>query len=115
MRSIGNPLAVFDDRTTAGVMIACGKTLDDKKDLLRRYLRAWKKSVDFAQAHTKFTKSMLPKYTSLTPEVINAITIPTFTTRLEPRAIGKFIKSMQKYGWIKGTPPSYDQLVWNGK
>jgi NitT/TauT family transport system substrate-binding protein len=115
VRSIGNPLGLFDPKTTAGVMIACGKTLEAKKGLLRRYLAAWKKSVDFAQAHPNFTKSMLPKYTSLTQDVINAITIPTFTTKLEPRVIGKFIKSMQKYGWIKGTPPSYEQLVWNGK
>lgn len=115
VRSIGNPLGAFDNKTTAGVMIACGKIFQEKADLLRRFLRAWKKSVDYAQAHPKFTKTIIPKYSGLTSQVTNLITIPTFTTALEPRVLGKFMKLMVKYGWVKGTPPSYDEIVWNKK
>jgi NitT/TauT family transport system substrate-binding protein len=115
VRSLGNPLGLFDPKTTAGVMIACGKIFEEKPDLLRRFLRAWKRSVDYAQAHPRFTKTIIPKYSGLTPQVTNLITIPTFTTALEPRVLGKFMKLMIKYGWVKGVPPSYNQLVWDRK
>jgi NitT/TauT family transport system substrate-binding protein len=115
VRSIGNPIGLFDNKTTAGVMIACGDIFEKKPDILRRFLRAWKTSVDYAQTHPKFTKTIIPKYSGLTAQVTNLITIPTFTTLLEPRVIGKFMKLMVKYGWVKGTPPGYSQLVWNRK
>jgi NitT/TauT family transport system substrate-binding protein len=115
IRSIGNPLALFDPRTTAGVMIACGDIFDKKKDLLNRFLRAWKRSVDFAQAHPKFTRTIIPKYSGLSQQVANLITVPTFTTRLPAAVLGKMIKTMTHYGWITGTPPDYNKLVWDRK
>jgi NitT/TauT family transport system substrate-binding protein len=113
--SLGNPLALFDPKTTAGVMIACGDIFDKKKDLLQRFLRAWKKSVDFAQTHPKFTRTIIPKYSGLTQQVANLIDVPTFTTRLPAAVLGKMIKTMIHYGWITGTPPAYNQLVWDRK
>ncbi|HJU47553.1 MAG TPA: ABC transporter substrate-binding protein [Gaiellaceae bacterium] len=115
VRSIGNPLGLFDPKTTAGVMIACGDIFQKKPDLLRRFLRAWQTSVDYSQKNPKFTKTIIPKYSGLTSQVTNLITIPTFTTALEPRVIGKFMKLMIKYGWVKGVAPSYSQLVWDRK
>jgi NitT/TauT family transport system substrate-binding protein len=115
IRSIGNPVGLFDERATAGVMIACGKVLEEKADLLRRFLRAWKKSVDYAQTHPNVTKSIIPKYSGLTRQVTNLITIPRFTTQLEARVLGKYLRTMQHFGWVRGTPPSYDQLVWTGR
>jgi len=115
VRSIGNPLALFDPAATAGVVIGCGNVLDQKADLLRHFLAAWKKSVNYAQAHPKFTRSLLPKYTTLTPEAASLITLPNFTTTLAPAVLGKYLKAMIHYGWIKGTPPSYSQLVWSEK
>lgn len=115
IRSIGNPLALFDPRTTAGVMIACGDIFEKKKDVLLRFLRAWKKSVDFAQTHPKFTRTIIPKYSGLTQQVANLIDVPTFTTRLPQGVLGKMIKTMIHYGWITGTPPAYNQIVWDRK
>jgi NitT/TauT family transport system substrate-binding protein len=115
VRSIGNPLGLFDQKTTAGVMIACGEIFQKKPDTLRRFLRGWKQAVDYAASHPKQTKAIIPKYSGLTPQVTNQITMPNFTTVLEPRVIGKFVTLMKKFGWIKGTPPSYDDFVWNRK
>ena len=46
VRSIGNPLGLFDQKTTAGVMIACGEIFQKKPDTLRRFVRGWKQAVD---------------------------------------------------------------------
>jgi NitT/TauT family transport system substrate-binding protein len=114
VRSIGNPFALLTPYTTAGVLIASNSTIQQKPATLRKFLVAWQQAVNIAQTKQKFTRQILVKYTGLTQDVANAISLPKFTTQIDPKVLSLMMGLMVKYGWIKERP-SYDQLVWNKK
>lgn len=114
IRSIGNPFAVLTEFTTAGVLLASNETISKKPDVLRKFLTAWQKAVDLSQKDLKLTRRMLTRYTTLAPDVVNVLSLPRFTTRIDPKVLGLMMGIMTKYGWLKERP-SYDTLVWNRK
>ncbi len=114
LRSIGNPFALLTPFTTAGVLIAGNQTIAEKPDVLKKFLVAWQQATTIAQNKQAFTRQMLTKYTGLSPDVINKISLPKYTTEIDPAVLGLMMGKMVNYGWIK-TKPSYSTLVWDGK
>jgi len=114
LRSIGNPFALLTPYTTAGVLIASNDTIKNKPDVLKKFLTAWQQATNIAEQKQKFTRQILTKYTGLSADVINKISLPKYTTAIDPKVLGLMMGKMVGYGWIKQRP-SYDQLVWNKK
>lgn len=114
LRSIGNPFALLTPYTTAGVLISSNSTIAAKPDVLKKFLTAWQQAVTIAQTKEKFTRQILTKYTGLSADVINKISLPQYTTKIDPAVLSLMMGKMVGYGWIK-QKPSYDTLVWNRK
>ena len=96
------------------MLISGNATIASKPDVLRKFLVAWQQAVTIAQSKQKFTRQILTKYTGLSADVINKISLPLYTTKIDPAVLGLMMGKMVGYGWIK-QKPSYDMLVWNRK
>ena len=88
LRSIGNPFALLTPFTTAGVLIAGNQTIAEKPDVLKKFLVAWQQATTIAQNKQAFTRQMLTKYTGLSPDVINKISLPKYHDRDRPGGAG---------------------------
>jgi NitT/TauT family transport system substrate-binding protein len=113
-RSIGNPFSVFNYKLPIGAFWTTKSTIAGKAKLLLTFKQAWQACVAAAAKHPATLLTVIPKYTGLDKSLVGKITIPTYTSGLNPASLGPMLKLMQSYGWV-GTPPSYSQIYWNGK
>jgi NitT/TauT family transport system substrate-binding protein len=113
-RSIGNPFSVFNYKLPIGAFWTTKSTIASKGNLLLTFKKAWQACVAAAAKHPATLLTVIPKYTGLDKSLVGKITIPAYTSGLNAGSLGPMLKLMQSYGWV-GTPPSYNQIYWNGK
>jgi NitT/TauT family transport system substrate-binding protein len=113
-RSLGNPFGVFNYKLPIGAFWTSNSTIQSNPKLLLAFRAAWKACVAATATHQSTLKHVIPKYTGLDPSLVSKITIPTYTSGLAPNSLGPMLRLMHTYGWV-GTPPSYNQIYWDGK
>src|SRR5206468_4183470 len=105
-RSLGNPFSVFSFKLPVGAFWTTKSDIAANGKLLQTFKKAWEACVAAAAKHPKTLEGVIPKYTGLDPKLVTQITIPQYTSGLNPAQLGPLLKQMHTYGWI-GTPPSY--------
>jgi NitT/TauT family transport system substrate-binding protein len=115
MRSLGNPWGLVKFPIPAGAFYASNSTIDSKADMLKTFVAAWKKAAAVAIKHPDLARRVISKYTGTPADVTAKMTPPDFTSAMPPASLGPMLQAMKKQGWITGTLPSYDKLVWTGK
>ncbi len=90
-------------------------TNEIKKDptLVKRFVAAINKSLDFAQAHPATVRSIIPTYTKITATVAAKMKLPVWGSKLRTGSILYQEKMMKKLGWIKSIIPT-KKLIWSG-
>lgn len=114
-RSLGNPWGLVKFPIPAGAFYASESTISGKAALLKKFVTAWRKSVAVAVKHPALSRRVISKYTGTPSEVTAKMTPPDFVAGMPASALGPMLQAMKAQGWITGTLPSYDKLVWTGK
>ena len=81
--------------------------------LVKRFVVAINKSLDYAQAHPKAVRNIIPTYAGIPNVVANSIELPAWGSVLQTSSILFQEKLMQTLGWITSIVP-VNQLVWSG-
>jgi NitT/TauT family transport system substrate-binding protein len=111
--SLGNPFALFDYPVLSGALYSSDKIIAEKGDALKRFHEALTEASKTTQADPQLARDIIPTYTELTPDVVETIGLPEYTTEMPPEALTKLLGQMETYGFVKDVPPE-DQLVWTG-
>jgi NitT/TauT family transport system substrate-binding protein len=115
MRSLGNPWGLVKFPIPAGAFYASNSTIESKAAMLKTFVTAWKKAAAVAIKHPDLARRVISKYTGTPADVTAKMTPPDFNSAMPPASLGPMLQAMKKQGWITGTLPSYDKLVWTGK
>jgi NitT/TauT family transport system substrate-binding protein len=80
------------------------------KDVLARFQRAIRKSLEYSAQHPEAVRKAVGTYTDIPPKVIAKIKLPVFKPDLNEPTIQRTIDLAAKYGYIE-TKPSLDDLI----
>lgn len=110
--SLGNPFKLFDYPVLSGALFSSEDIISEKGDALKRFQAALAEASEKTQADPQLAREMIPTYTELTPDVVETIGLPEYTTKLPPQALTKLLTQMKDYGFVKEVPPE-DELIFN--
>lgn len=90
-------------------------TNEIKKDpgLVKRFVAAINKSLDYAQSHPSTVRSIIPTYTKITATVAAKMKLPVWGSKLRTSSIAYQEQMMKKLGWIHSIIPK-KKLIWSG-
>lgn len=89
------------------------KLRKENPGLVDRFVRATKKSMQYAQEHPDEAKQALTKYTKITGEQAQAITLPKYDPTMDPTVLSNLATLVQKYG-LTDKLPDVDALTGKG-
>jgi NitT/TauT family transport system substrate-binding protein len=73
-------------------------------DVVKRFVRAMNKSLDYAQSHPDEVRDVLLEYTKIPPEAAKAIKLPQWRSEITRPTVEKLADLSQKYGLIESKP-----------
>jgi NitT/TauT family transport system substrate-binding protein len=76
------------------------KLLKDKPELVERFTRAMKKSMEYADSHPEEVRKILGTYTKITPDIANQITLPKFPVEVNKASTEAIAKDAQEDGTL---------------
>ena len=81
--------------------------------LVKRFVRAIDRSLNYAQQHKAEARAIIPTYTKIPKAVAAKMQLPTWGAKVHMTSIKKQESLMRKFGWFSG-PLSPATLVWSG-
>lgn len=114
----GNPaiaspyLDMSSESMLTSVYFTSQQQLAENPELFEAIRTAIDSSLSYAQEHPDEVRAQLPKFTQMTPEVIEKVLLPTFSPEIPKESVDLFIEYAEKYGYLDEAV-SYDDLVWN--
>lgn len=113
----GTELSPLFEGMDPGMLVAgyftTSKQIDNKSDVVQRFVTALNKSLDYAAANPDAVRAIIPTYTSIPAAVASKLKLPTWGSTVATSSIQKQEDLMVKLGWISKSIP-VDQLVWSG-
>ncbi|GAB3418479.1 ABC transporter substrate-binding protein [Flindersiella endophytica] len=88
------------------------KLLKENPELVERFTRAMKKSMEYADAHPDEVRKILGTYTKITPDIANQITLPKFPVDVNQASTEAIAKDAQQDGTLT-KPADIDALFAN--
>jgi NitT/TauT family transport system substrate-binding protein len=76
------------------------KMLNDNPELVERFTRAMKKSMEYADSHPDEVRQILGTYTQITPEIAEQITLPKFPVEVNKASTEAIAKFAQEDGLL---------------
>jgi NitT/TauT family transport system substrate-binding protein len=74
----------------------------ENADVVERFTRAMNKSLEFAAQNPDEVRRIITTYTRTPPDVVNTMTLPTWTTEVNADAMETLVELSQKYGVLEG-------------
>lgn len=81
--------------------------------VVKAFVAAMNKSLDYAQAHPAAVRAIIPTYTSIPSGVATKMKLPTWGSTVSTSSIQSQEQLMQRLHWITAPVP-VDKLVWSG-
>lgn len=113
-RSLGSPYSLFGYDLPAGAFYSSNETLEQKGDLIRRFLDAYQEAADLVSEDIELAIQIIPTFTDLDEETVREITLPIWDTTFTETDLNTMMQSMADYGWIEYLP-SFSQVVWTDR
>ena len=113
IRSLGNPMSTFDYTVPSASAYALEKTTTEKADALAKFKASLQEAADQLASDPEVAPKVIAGYTQLTPEVIEQIGLPDYTTEVQADAVANISQQMSDFGWIK-KPVTADDILWSG-
>ena len=80
------------------------REIDGEKDVVARFTRAMKRSLDYAQGHPAEVRRTIPKYTKIPAKAARSITLPQWSSKLQRGTLETLGSYTRKFGLIKEEP-----------
>jgi NitT/TauT family transport system substrate-binding protein len=109
-RQIDAPFVNAEPKVANGVYVAANRYIGENGDVVDRFSRAMKKSVDYAATHEQEVRDIIPTYTQIPAAAAAKIRLPTFTSQIDNDSIQLNAEMAKKYGVIEEIP-SMDDMV----
>jgi NitT/TauT family transport system substrate-binding protein len=110
-KQIATPFEQTAPNLTIATYFSSKKYISENPDVIARFAKAMRKSLDYAQAHPDEVRQIVPTYTKIPPAAAQHMTLATWKSDLNMPTIDLTAKLAQKYGYVKSAPPM-DKLVW---
>jgi NitT/TauT family transport system substrate-binding protein len=79
-------------------------------DVIKRFVRAMNKSLEYSQQHPEAVRNAVPTYTKIPAKAAENMVLPTWKADLNEATIQQTIDLAAKYGFID-EKPSLDDLI----
>jgi NitT/TauT family transport system substrate-binding protein len=89
---------------TVATYFASRKFIEEKGDVVDRFVTAMNKSLEYAQSHPDEVRDVLTEYTEIPPEAAQKIQLPTWKADLNEDTIQTLSELSEKYGYIEEQP-----------
>jgi NitT/TauT family transport system substrate-binding protein len=109
-RQVDAPFVNAEPKVANGVYVATERYIGQNGDVVDRFSRAMKKSVDYAATHEQEVRDIIPTYTQIPAAAAAKIRLPTFTSTVDPDSIQLNAEMAKKYGVIEEIPPMEDMV-----
>ena len=109
-RQVDAPFVNAEPKVANGVYVATERYIGRNGDVVGRFARAMKKSVDYSATHEQEVRDIIPTYTQIPAAAAAKIRLPTFTSTVDPDSIQLNAEMAKKYGVIEEIPPMDDMV-----
>ncbi|WP_219418927.1 ABC transporter substrate-binding protein [Pseudonocardia nigra] len=100
-KSIGDPCSKgLPVGVNSSIYLASERTVQDRSDLVQRFVRAITKSQEYANAHHDEVRAVLSDYTNISPEAAKKVEIEKLRTEMDRPAYQQLVEIMVKHGFI---------------
>ena len=89
---------------TVATYFASKEYIAKNEGVVKRFVTAMKKSLDYAQAHPDEVRGVLTEYTEIPPEAAQKINLPQWKSELTTDTIEQLSSLSKKYGLIEEEP-----------
>jgi NitT/TauT family transport system substrate-binding protein len=109
-RVLFNPFEEAAKSLTVATYFSTERYIEQNRDVVDRFVRAMKKSLEYADSHPGEVRKTVPKYTQIPPKAAQAMTLPQWGAELNEPTIKTTAQLAAKYGFVKKAP-SLDDLI----
>jgi NitT/TauT family transport system substrate-binding protein len=109
-RQVDAPFVNAEPKVANGVYVATERYIAQNGDVVDRFSRAMKKSVDYAATHEQEVRDIIPTYTQIPAAAAAKIRLPTFTSQIDNDSIQLNAEMAKKYGVIEEIPAMDDMV-----
>lgn len=89
------------------------KVIKDSPDVVKRFVTALNKGLDYAQNNPDYVRQIIPSYTQIPAATAQKMKLSPYGSQVNTTSIQNQEKLMLKFGWLK-TQPAISDLVWSG-
>lgn len=82
----------------------------ENPELTERFVRALNEGIQYAQDNPQDTRRVMQGFTSITPDIAEKMTLPTYSTSVDPENVAFSARLMERYGMIEEVP-DIDRLI----
>lgn len=110
-RPLAHPFEQTASSLTIAGYFANKKYIQQNPDVVKRFTKAMRRSLSYAQAHPAEVRQIVPTYTKIPPQAAKHMSLPQWKPDLNVPTISRTEQLAKKYGWIQSTP-SLNDLIW---
>ncbi|MFV0375064.1 ABC transporter substrate-binding protein [Microbacterium sp.] len=110
-KPIFSPYATLGKDFPNGGWQAMQQVIDQDSEMVDAFIRALKKSVDYAAANPDAVREVIPTFTRVPAEVADVMNLPVFVSELNRPALQELLGYTEKYGVIEEMP-NLDDLIY---
>jgi NitT/TauT family transport system substrate-binding protein len=111
-REIEAPLTTLGPLFPNGAYATSEQFLSKNPDAVQGFVRAIRKSLDYATAHPDEARATIPTFTKIPPEVAKKIRLPVWPSKIDRPHLQQLLDYAVKYKVIEKAPP-LDELLWD--
>lgn len=111
-RSVGEYFAGIKPRLMVAAYFASKQTIEERRDVVERFVRAMGQSLDYAQQHPEAVRKAVLTYTKIPPPAAEKMALPTWSPTIDLSGVQLISDATAQFGVVKEAP-STSQLVWS--
>ncbi len=100
-RTLAEPYVEIAPETAVASFVATDRWVKANPEVVRRFVRAYRRGAEEAQKDANAQRAVMPKYTRLAPDLVQQIRLVTISTRLKPELLQWWADEALKRGLLK--------------
>jgi NitT/TauT family transport system substrate-binding protein len=110
-KAIATPYEQTAPNLTIATYFASKAYIKKNPDVIKRFVSAMDKSLNYAQSHPDEVRQIVPTYTKIPSVAAQHMELPQWRSSLNQPTIQRTAQLAQKYGYVKSVP-SIPSLIW---
>ncbi|WP_165384181.1 ABC transporter substrate-binding protein [Leucobacter triazinivorans] len=107
-RELVNPLTRISDPVAFVSLMATGEFVENNPDALAKFTSALERAAEFIAEDEVAARAVLSDSTQLPEEVVKSVTLPTYTTSIDPDEVALWAKVLEENGQLQGSASDVD-------